>query len=112
MLASGKVLKVNIYVSDGAKHHGVPLYSSIVDRLYKAGIAGATVVKGITGFGYRHRMHAAALLELSDYLPIVISFFDTKEKVDAVMPDLQQCVTSGLIEIQESTIWVPARPAH
>ncbi len=112
MLHSGKAVKVVIYISDGARHHGVPLYSSILDTLYRSGIAGATVLKGIAGFGYEHRMHTAALLELSDFLPIVISFTDTPEKVDSVLPELQKTLTSGLIEMQDVTVWLPPRPSH
>ncbi|MDR3736893.1 MAG: DUF190 domain-containing protein [Acidobacteriaceae bacterium] len=112
MLHTGKAVKVIIYLSDGARHHGMPLYSSILDILYKSGIAGATVVKGIAGFGYEHRMHSAALLDISDFLPIVISFIDTQEKVDEVLPEIQKSLTSGLIEVQDTTVCMPPRPSH
>lgn len=109
MLMSGKAVKVHIYLSEGARHHGVPVYSSILDYLFKSGVAGATVFKGVAGFGREHRMHAAHLLDISDYLPVVIVFIDTKEKVDAVLPEIQKLTGSGLIEVQETTIIVPER---
>lgn len=109
MLTSGKAVKVTLYLSDGAKHHGVPVYASLIDFLFHSGIAGATVLKGVAGFGAKHRMHAAHLLDISDCLPIKIEFIDTREKVDAILPELQKLAGSGLIELQETTIVVPPR---
>jgi PII-like signaling protein len=109
MLTSGKAVKVTLYLSDGAKHHGVPVYSSILDYLFHSGIAGATVVKGVAGFGSRHRLHSAHILEISDHLPIKIEFIESREKVDLVLPELEKRTGSGLIEIQETTIVVPAK---
>jgi PII-like signaling protein len=110
MLTTGKAVKVTIYLSDGAKHHGVPVYSSILDFLFNNGVAGATVVKGVAGFGVAHRLHSAHILEISDELPIKIEFIESREKVDEVLPELEKRTGSGLIEIQETTIIVPAKP--
>jgi uncharacterized protein len=109
MLTSGKALKVTLYLSDGAKHHGVPVYTSILDFLFHSGIAGATVVKGVAGFGSRHRMHSAHILEISDHLPIKVEFIEAREKVEAILPELQKRAASGLIEVQETTILVPPK---
>ena len=109
MLTSGKAVKVTLYLSDGAKHHGVPVYSSILDFLFHNGVCGATVVKGVAGFGHAHRIHSAHILEISDHLPIKIEFIETREKVDAVMPELEKRMESGLIEVQETTVIVPAK---
>ncbi len=109
MLTTGKAVKVTLYLSDTAKHHGVPVYTGIMDFLFRQGIAGATAVKGVAGFGAGHRMHAAHILELSDHLPIRIEFIDTKEKIDAILDELQTRCGCGLIEIQETTIIVPPR---
>jgi hypothetical protein len=110
MLTTGKAVKVTIYLSDGAKHHGVPVYSSILDFLFNNSIAGATVVKGVAGFGAAHRLHSAHILEISDDLPIKIEFIESREKVDEVLPEIEKRTGSGLIEIQETTIIVPAKP--
>ena len=107
MLTSGKAVKVTLYLSDGAKHHGVPVYTSILDFLFHSGIAGATVSKGVAGFGARHRMHSAHILEISDHLPIKVEFIETREKVNAVLPELEKRAGSGLIEIQDVEIVVP-----
>lgn len=109
MLTSGKAVKVTIYLSDGAKHHGMPVYSSILDFLFKNGIAGATAIKGVAGFGTAHRIHSAHILEISDYLPIKIEFIETRESVDAILPELEKRAGGGLIEVAETTIIVPAK---
>jgi uncharacterized protein len=109
MLATGKAVKVIVYLSDGAKHKGVPVFTSVLDFLYKNGIAGATVCKGVAGFGAGHRIHAAHILEISDHLPIKVEFIDTAENVEKIMPELQNRCGCGLIEIQETNIIVPQR---
>ena len=108
MLQAGKAIKVSIYLSDGAKHHGVPVYTSLLDFLFHSGIAGATVLKGVAGFGAKHRIHSGNILEISDHLPIKIEFIETREKVDAILPELEKRTGSGLIEMQETTVIVPA----
>ena len=109
MLQSGKAVKVSIYLSDGAKHHGVPVYSSILDFLFHSGIAGATVLKGVAGFGMAHRIHSAHILEISDHLPIKIEFIESREKVEAILPELEKRIGSGLIEMQGTMVIVPAK---
>jgi PII-like signaling protein len=109
MLQPGKAVKVTIYLSDGATHHGVPLYSSILDFLFYRGVAGATVTKGIAGFGADHHMHAAHLVEISDRLPIKIEFIETREKIDAILSKLEELAGTGLIEMQETTVAKPAQ---
>ena len=74
MLQTGKAVKVTLYLSDGSKQHGIPVYSSILDLLFHSGIAGATVIKGVAGFGAAHRIHSAHILEISDHLPVRIEF--------------------------------------
>ena len=107
MLTTGKAVKVTLYLSDGAKRHGVPVYTSILDFLFHSGISGATVVKGVAGFGAKHRIHSAHILEISDHLPIKLEFIETREKVDAILPELEKRVSSGLIEVQETAIIIP-----
>ena|ERR1700751_99780 len=109
MLQPGKAVKVTIYLSEGATHHHFPVYSSILDFLFHSGVAGATVMKGIAGFGADHHMHAAHLLELSDHLPLKIEFIETREKVDSLLDKLSELCGTGLIEIQETTVVKPAQ---
>lgn len=109
MLVSGKAVKVSIYLSDGARHKGVPVYTGVLDFLYKNGVSGATVLKGVAGFGHSHRMHAAHILELSDHLPLKIEFIESAEKVTSILPALQEKCGCGLIEMQETSVIVPVR---
>jgi PII-like signaling protein len=109
MLQPGKAVKVTIYLSDGATHHGAPLYSSILDFLFYRGVAGATVTKGIAGFGADHHMHAAHVVEISDRLPIKIEFIESREKIELLLGKLEELAGSGLIEMQETTVAKPAQ---
>lgn len=109
MLNRGKAVKVTIYLSEGATHHGVPIYSSILDFLFYRGVAGATVLKGIAGFGADHHMHSANLVDVSDHLPIKVEFIETREKVDLLLGKLEEICGTGLIEVQETTVAKPAQ---
>ena len=109
MLTSGQAVKVSIYLSDGAKHHGVPVYTSLLDFLFHRGIYGATVLKGVAGFGSSHRIHSANILELSDRLPVKIEFIETREMIDLLLPEIEKRSGSGIIEVQETTVLIPAR---
>jgi PII-like signaling protein len=109
MLTSGKAVKVSIYLNDGAKHHGIPVYTSLLDFLFQNGVYGATALKGVAGFGANHRIHSANILELSDQLPVKIEFIETREKVDALLPELEKRTGSGIIEVQETTVLIPAK---
>ena len=109
MLQAGKAVKVTIYLSEGSTRHGVPVYSSILDFLFYRGVAGATVMKGIAGFGADHHMHSAHFVDVSDHLPIKIEFIETREKVDSLIGKLQELCGSGLIEVQETLVAKPAQ---
>jgi PII-like signaling protein len=109
MLTSGKAVKVSIYLSDGAKHHGIPVYTSLLDFLFHSGVYGASAFKGVAGFGSTHRIHSAHILEISDHLPIKIEFIETREKVDALLPELEKRSNCGIIEIQEITVVIPCK---
>jgi hypothetical protein len=109
MLTSGPAVKLSIYLSDGAKHHGIPVYTSLLDFLFKNGVYGATVLKGVAGFGSTHRIHSAHILEISDHLPIKIEILETREKIEALLPEIEKRTGSGIIEIQDTTIRIPAK---
>ena len=109
MLTTGKAVKVTLYLSDGARRHGVPVYANILDFLFHSGVAGVTVLKGVAGFGAGHRLHSAHILEISDHLPIKIEIIDTREKVEALLPELEKRSGSGLIEVEETAIVGPAQ---
>src|SRR5437868_14755266 len=109
MLTAGKAVKVTIYLSEGSTKHGIPTYSSILDFLFYRGVAGATVLKGIAGFGADHHMHSAGGVEISEHLPLKIEFVETKEKVDELLGKLEELAGTGMIELQETMVAKPAQ---
>jgi PII-like signaling protein len=109
MLSAGKAVKVSIYLSEGSTHHGVPTYSSILDFLFYQGVSGATVLKGVAGFGADRHMHLASLVDISDHLPLKVEFVESREKVDELLGKLEELAGTGMIEIQETTVAKPAQ---
>ena len=104
MLSSGPAKKVCIYVGEDQQYHGSPTYAAILDFLFYRGVSGATIVKGIAGFGADHHLHTTRILRLTENLPIKIEFIETKETVDGVMPKLRELAGTGLIEVQDTNI--------
>jgi PII-like signaling protein len=109
MLSAGKAVKVSIYLSEGSAYHGMPRYLSILDFLFFRGVSGATVLKGVAGFGADHHLHTSSLVDISDHLPLKIEFIETREKVDELLGKLGEMAGSGMIEVQETTIAKPAQ---
>jgi PII-like signaling protein len=72
-------------------------------------VSGATVLKGVAGFGADHRMHSSSIVEISDHLPLKIEFIETQEKVNELLGKLEELAGSGMIEVQETTIAKPAQ---
>src|SRR6476646_3884332 len=92
---------VRIYVGESDKWHGQALYNAIVERARKEGLAGATVTRGIEGFGANSRIHTASILRLSEDLPIKIEIIDLADRIERFLPILDEMVTEGLITIQD-----------
>lgn len=109
MLSAGKAVKVSIYLSEGANRHGVSTYSSVLDFLFFRGVSGATVLKGIAGFGADHHIHSSSFVEISDHLPVKIEFIESREKVNELLGKLEELVGSGMIEVQETMVAKPAQ---
>lgn len=91
----GKLLR--IFIGENDTWHGKPLYQAIVERVREEGLAGATVLRGVEGFGASTRIHTARILRLSEDLPMVIEIVDTAEQVDRVLPLLDEMVTEGMV---------------
>jgi PII-like signaling protein len=94
----GKLLR--ILVGEADTWHGTPLYQAIVRRVREEGLAGATVVRGLEGFGATSRLHTTRILQLSTDLPVVIEIVDSEERIDSVIPILDEMVTDGLITVE------------
>lgn len=98
----GKFLAV--YVGESDQWHGKPLYRAIVERAKQEGLAGATVVHGVMGFGANSRIHTASVLRLSEDLPVVIQIVDRPERIAKFLPVLAEMVTEGLVATWDATI--------
>src|ERR1035441_9770828 len=108
MLKAGNALKVSIYLSEGSRHHGVASEASIVDYLFNHGVSGATVFKGVAGFGADHHLHSASFVELSDRLPVKGGVIETREEGGERLGKMTDRAGTGMIEIQETLIAKPA----
>jgi PII-like signaling protein len=94
----GKLLR--IFIGESDKHGRKPLYQAIVEMLREEGMAGATVLRGVEGFGANSHLHTARILRLSEDLPIVIEVADTTEKIESIMPRLDEMVTDGMVTLE------------
>lgn len=100
MTIQGPALRLRIYIGEADRWHGRPLAEAIVLRLRELGLAGATVVRGIEGFGRNAHLHTAKILRLSEDLPIVIDVVDREARIREVLPELDRMVGDGLITIE------------
>ena len=95
----GQLLR--IFVGESDRWHGKPLYEAIVERARHEGLAGATVVRGLEGFGAHSRLHTTRILRLSEDLPVVIELVDTSEKIEAFLPGLDEMVSEGMVTLEK-----------
>ncbi len=100
MKIEGQALLARIYIGEADQYHGRPLYQAIVERLRERGVAGATVIRGIEGFGAKAHLHTTRLLRLSEDLPCLIEVVDQEERLRGVLPELDAMVIDGLITLE------------
>ncbi|KUJ70507.1 hypothetical protein ACZ90_03705 [Streptomyces albus subsp. albus] len=96
MTRTGRALRLTIFVGEMDTWHHKPLFSEIVHRAHAAGLAGASVFRGVEGFGSSSRVHTSRLLSLSEDLPVAVVIVDTEEKVRAFLPRLEGLIDQGL----------------
>ncbi len=94
----GKLLR--IFIGENDKHEGHQLYEWIVRKARERGLAGATVLRGLEGFGAHSRLHTAKILRLSSDLPIVVEIVDTEEKIESFLPLIEDAVGEGLATVE------------
>lgn len=100
----GAAKRVTLYIGECDRWEHKPLHEAIVERLRAEGCAGATVLRGMSGFGKHSRIHTAAILDFSADLPVVVVFVDTPERVDRVLPMVEEMVNGGLIVVEDVTV--------
>jgi PII-like signaling protein len=104
MKIEGEGQLLRIFVGESDRWHGRPLYEAIVRTARELGLAGATVLRGLEGFGAHSRIHTAKLLRLSEDLPIVIEIVDRPERIEAILPALDRMVGEGMITLERVRI--------
>jgi PII-like signaling protein len=104
MLNAGAAKKVSIYVGQDRQYHGESVYAAILEFLFYRKVSGATVTRGVAGFGADHHMQTDRILVLTENLPMKVEFIETAEKVEELLPKLHEMAGTGLIEVQDTTI--------
>ncbi len=92
---------LRIFIGEGDKHPGRPLYEAVVEAARRRGMAGATVLRGTLGFGAASRIHTAKILRLSEDLPMVVEIVDKPERIAEFLPELDAIVGDGLVTLEK-----------
>ncbi|MGY1577864.1 DUF190 domain-containing protein [Streptomyces sp. MN13] len=106
-LTTGPALRLTVLVGEQDTWHRRPVYSEIVHRAHAAGLAGASVFRGVEGFGASSVVHTSRLLSLSEDLPVAVVIVDTEERVRAFLSDLDELVTDGLVTLDPCEVVRP-----
>jgi PII-like signaling protein len=97
----GENLLLRIFIAEGDRFEHRPLYEALVEMLRKEGFAGATVLRGVSGFGAHSVYHSQKLLDLSADLPMIIEAVESEEKINAVMPRIDAMMSGGMITMEK-----------
>ena len=101
---TGEKILMRIFVGEAKRYGHRPLYEALVELFMSEGFAGATVLKGVAGFGSHRAYHTHKLLELSSDLPMVVEVIESQEKIDAIMPKLDEMMESGMVTLEKATV--------
>lgn len=104
MKTGGEKVLMRIFIGEGDHHRHRPLHEALVELLRREGLAGATVLRGVSGFGAHSVFHTAKLLRLSADLPMIVEVVDEQQKIDAVMPLVDELMDGGLITQEKVTV--------
>jgi hypothetical protein len=95
---------LRIFITEQDRHHHKPLYEALVLTAREAGLAGATVLRGVLGYGHSSHIRTAKILRLSENLPLVVEIVDTKAKIDAFLPTVDAMMDSGLVTLEKAQV--------
>ena len=108
MTLRGAARRITIFIGESDRYQHRPLYAEIVHRAHKGGLAGASVFRGMEGFGAASRIHTTRLLSLSEDLPVAIIIVDTAEKTAAFLDEVAGLVTGGLVIVEDVEVHAQA----
>jgi len=100
----GEKILMRIFIGEQDRYHHKPLYDALVELLRNEGFAGATVIRCISGFGAHSVYHTQKLLDLSADLPLIVEVVDTQEKIDSIMPQIDEMMEGGMITLEKATV--------
>ncbi|MFB6840347.1 DUF190 domain-containing protein [Streptomyces sp. NPDC056361] len=101
---TGRALRLTVLVGENDTWHHRPLFTEIVHRAHVAGLAGASVFRGVEGFGASSRIHTTRLLSLGEDLPVAILIVDTEQRIRDFLPQLDELVTEGLVLLDDCEV--------
>lgn len=104
MKLSEDAMLLRVFIGEIDKYQGKPLYEQIVLKARELNLAGATVLRGILGFGAHSRLHSAKLLTLSEDLPVVVEVVDIEENINKLLPFIDEAVTEGLVTLEKARV--------
>lgn len=101
MQLHGSAVRLTVFIGESDQWHHRPLYHEIVERCRRAGLAGATVMRGIEGYGASSHIHTTRLLSLSEDLPLAITVVDSEDRIRAFLPELDELISEGLVLLDD-----------
>ncbi len=104
MKITGEAKLVRVFIGESDHWQGIPLYEAIVRKAREMGLAGATVLRGVEGFGAHSLIHTAKILRLSEDLPVVVEIVDKEERIANILPVLDEMIGEGLITLERVEI--------
>ncbi len=107
----GERTLMRIFIGESDKYHSKPLYEALLEKFREKGLAGATVLRGVAGFGASSVVHTEKVLRLSLDLPLIIEVVETEEAIQSILPDLDKMIGGGLITLERARV-ILYRPAN
>jgi len=107
----GERTLMRVFIGESDKYEGKPLYDALIELFRSRGLAGATVLRGVAGYGASARVHTEKVLRLSFDLPIIIEMVETEEAINSVLPDLDRMIGGGLVTLERAKV-IMYRPAN
>ena len=103
-ILDGEQVLLRIFIGESDRHGKQPLHQALIELFRKEGFAGATVLRGVAGFGAKSVIHSADILRLSNDLPLVVEVVESQEKIDEILPTLDTMLQGGLVTLEKAHV--------